>query len=96
MHQLFHRLHLTIGKCCVHFFNILHNFVSIDRSILLFTVSELTTKTCPVNVAAFDIDTHALNMRVEIESHIQFFGSFFFAMVYVHEEIQRPTFALFY
>ena len=60
-----------------------------------FTVSELTTKTRPVNAAAFDIDTYALNMREEIESHIQYFGSFFFAMIYVHKEIQRPTFVLF-
>ena len=60
-----------------------------------FTVSELTTKTRPINPAAFDIDTHARDMREEIESHIQFFGSFFFAMIYVHKEIQRPTFVLF-
>ena len=60
-----------------------------------FTVSELTTKTRPVNAAAFDIDTHALNMWEEIELHVQYFGSFFFAMIYVHKEIQRPTFVLF-
>ena len=60
-----------------------------------FTVSELTTKTCPVNAAAFDIDTHALNMREEIESHVQYFGLFFFAIIHVHEEIQRPAFVLF-
>ena len=60
-----------------------------------FTVSELTTKTRPVNAAAFDIDTHALDMQKEIESHIQYVGSFLFAMVYVHKEIQRPTFVLF-
>ena len=60
-----------------------------------FTVSELITKTRPVNPAAFDIDTHALHMQEEIKWHSQYVGSFFFAMIYVHEEIQRPTFALF-
>ena len=60
-----------------------------------FTVSELTKTTRPVNAAAFDTDTHALDMREEIELHVQFFGSFFFAMINVHEEIQRPTFVLF-
>ena len=58
-----------------------------------FTVSELTTTTRLINPAAFDIYTYALDMREEIESHIQYF--FFFAMIYVHEEIKRPTFALF-
>ena len=38
-----------------------------------FTRSELHTKTHPVNPAAFDVDTHALYMREDTDSHVQFF-----------------------
>ena len=60
-----------------------------------FTVSELTTMTRLINPAVFDIYTYALDMREEIESHIQYFGSFFFEIIYVHKEIKRPTFVLY-
>ena len=59
------------------------------------TVSELTIKTGSVNADAFDKDIHALNMWEEIDLHVYFFILFFFAMIDIHKEIQRSTFALF-
>ena len=44
---------------------------------------------------AQDLEAHYFAMREELQSHIHHFGTYFFAMIYQHEEIQRPAYAIF-
>ena len=44
---------------------------------------------------AEDLEAHSFAMREELQSHIQHFGTYLFAVIYQHEEIKRPIYAIF-
>ena len=43
---------------------------------------------------AKDLAVHSFTMREEFQSHIQHFGTYFFAMTFQHKKVQRPAYAI--